>query len=274
MNNQEIFPALLAMPRPARIGGGMERAILKKSSRSAGFTLIEVCITLGILTTMMVAITTILKSSFDVRFALGDEAKLTHRINVAMQKITDDISHSYIISSKDTKRNYNDRTSKTIFRIDKVITGGDKISFTTMNHQPLKYNSHEGDSAYVVYEVQDAKESPGRKHLFRGAMAKIPEDFKEDPAMEMLASHIKSINFEFWNGDGWSKDKWTSERGDTKDLMPHLVKVMIEAWSREPAEDGQVEEGDGEVISYSSVVFLTNSSIFKELKSRPSTPKT
>jgi type II secretory pathway component PulJ len=252
----------------------MKRNALEKSLKTGGFTLIEVVITLGILTTMMVAVTTLLRSSFEVRFALSDEAKLTHRINVAVQKISDDLAHAYIISSKDTKRNYNDRTTKSLFRIDKVVGGGDKISFTTMSHRPLKSNSHEGDEAYVVYEVQEAKDSPGRKHLFRGATGKIPEDFKEDPPMELLSSHIKAINLEFWNGEGWSKDKWTSERSDTKDLMPHMVKVTVEAWTRDPVEDETPDESAEATISYSTVVFLENSSTMKELKSRPSTPKT
>jgi prepilin-type N-terminal cleavage/methylation domain-containing protein len=198
------------------------RRLRLRRAAEGGFTLIEVVITLGILSVMMIAVTTLLRSSFEVRFALSDEAKLTHRISVAMQKISEDLAHAYLVSSKDTRRNFNDRATKTVFRIEKDITGGDKLALTCMNNRPLRVNAREGDEEYVSYSVQDAKETPGRKHLFRGSSGVLPEDFKEDPPMEVLARNIKAITFEFWNGDSWSKDKWNSERSDTKDLRRGL----------------------------------------------------
>lgn len=254
----------------------MARHLHQKPSLPSGFTLLEVVITLAILSTMMIAVTSLLRSSFDVRFALSDEAKLTHRLNVAVQKIADDLAHAYIISSKDTKKNYNDRNTKTIFSIEKNIGGGDKLAFTAMSHLPLRYNANEGDSAYIVYEIRDAKENPGRKHLYRGVLGKIPEDFKQDPPMVLLAKHIKAIDVQFWNGESWSQDKWTSERSETKDLMPQMIKLTVEAWVNDPDEEdpsaASPEESDLSE-SYSTVVFLQYAAQMKELKLRPSTAK-
>ncbi|MEZ4741104.1 MAG: type II secretion system protein [Bdellovibrionota bacterium] len=234
---------------------------------SRGFTLLEVVITIGILLTMMIAITTMLRGSFDIRFALSQEGQVTHRLNTAMEKISSDLAHAYILSSKDVNRNPSDRYFKTIFKIDKSFSG-DKLAFTTMNHQPLRANAKESDSSYVVYEIQDSKKIPGRKNLYRGAFVRIPADFKDDPPMNLLAKNIKTIVFEAWQGDGWSKDKWNSESRETRDKIPHMVRVSIEAWS-EDLEEGETPGPAHEAtLKYQTIIYLTSASKFDELKQK------
>jgi len=240
--------------------------------KSAGFTLLEVIITLGILTSMIIAISTLLRSSFDVRFALSQEGIITHRLNTAMQKISADLSHAFILSSTNLRRNAPERTTKTIFTIDRS-SSGDKIGFTMMNHAAVKYNARESDSAYVVYMLKDAKDTPGRKHLYRGVYGKIPSNFKEDPPMKLLAKHIKSIEFQPWKGDDWSKDKWSSKRRETRDKIPHLIKISIEAWVEDPVDDEQLTEIHELTTNYHSISYLPYASKFKELKSKSGTLK-
>lgn len=235
--------------------------------RSAGFTLLEVMITIGILATMMLAVTSLLKNSFDIRFALSNKAKVSHRLNIAMRSISEDLSEAYIVSSKDTKRSNAERTTKTIFQITKEM-GSDVLRFTTMNNRSPFKNQKESDEAFVVYKVKENKKISGRKDLYRGVMTKLPSSFREDPEVSILAKNIKSLSFEYWRGDKWVKDKWDSTSSDTRDKIPHMVKLEVEAWTEDLEEGDEVAEYHEETVKVSTIVYLPYSLAFPELKNK------
>lgn len=241
----------------------------KQSGRQQerGFSLIEVVITIGILMSLTLAVASMLRSGFDVKAGLAQKSKVSHRLSVAMQKISDDIQHTFFVSTKSSFQNPIERKMKSIFKIDKNGSKGDKLSLTTKTHRAIVSGKFESDLTYVVYEIRESKDVPGRSHLYRGEFPYIPADLRDDPPFRVLAKHLKNIKFEAWTGEKWSGDYWDTSRGDTRNLLPKMVKVTLEAWAeeREP-DDGKDETYDQQIEVLSTVIFLNDSLDYAELK--------
>lgn len=245
---------------------------MQEKSHEHGFTLLEVVITLTILVTMVYAVSQLMRASFDVRLSLSQEATVTHRLNVAMQRLAYDISHAFIVDSRITARN--DITRRTAFRIEKG-TKGDKLLMTFLGHRQIQANSKEGDISYVVYEVKAPTDGkfPGRTHLYRGEYPRPPENAKkiEDPEMELFVPHIESIKIEPWQGDDWYKDQWDSTSRETNNFLPHMVRITVRAWVDEPVEGATSSDEDNQAITQlSTVVYVPMALDYNELKSRSS----
>lgn len=233
----------------------------KQLKSDRGFSLIEVMITIGILMTLTIAVASMLRGGFDVRDGIAQRARVVHRLEVAINKVAADVEQAYFVSPKDEARHKSRLNPIGIFKIDKSGTA-DRLSLTTKTHRPLIAGSNESDLTYVVYELKDSKTAPGRKDLYRGETKVIPEDFKDMPPMRLLAAHIKSFVIETWNGERWMKNEyWDTGRGDTRNVLPRLVKITVEAWTQDREEDdGQDPQVVDETTDrIQTVVFVADS---------------
>lgn len=239
----------------------------KRCSNEDGFSLLEVMITMSILLGLVVGVATMMRSSVDVKMALARDSRITQRLSVAMTRISWDIEHAFVVGLNDTARGGSERRFKTIFKIDK--TGdSDRLQMTITGNVPGAPGSPNGDTAYVVYEVRDAQDSPGRKHLYRGLTEAVREDLKEDPPMKIFVRNIKSLKIMPWKGDDWSTDRWDSSRGEWRDRMPQMVRVEIETWNEddEIPRENPIDSSEGNTLSIKSVVAIQQSRGMKELK--------
>jgi hypothetical protein len=233
----------------------------------AGFSLIEVIITLGILMSLTIAVASMLRSGFEVRQGLSQRAKVVHRLSVAINKISADVQEAFFVSPKDNVKNDIGRRTKGVFKLDKQGSG-DRLALTTKTHQANRAGANEADLTYVVYELRDAKDSPGRKDLFRGEAPYIPEDLKDEPPLRLLARGIKSFVVTTWNGDRWmANDYWDTGRGDTRNRLPRLVKIQLEAYADDRvADDGQDDRADQAVEQIQTVVYVEDSWEYGDIK--------
>ena len=239
--------------------------ILKGSS---GFSLLEVMITLSILVTLIITVSELLRRTVDMKIALSEKDGVTQKLNRIMEKITYDISHAYLLSSKD--HTLTGGKKNTIFKIEKADKG-DTLSMTYTGHKPIKSNSPESSLSYVVYELAESKKHPGRKNLYRGEFPRIPEDFKENPKMELFAENVSKLILEAWNGDDWTKDGWDSTKSDMENLLPHMVRIRVAVWSEEASEGESSEDiDDAPLDQYATIVYLPNALDFNEIKERTS----
>ena len=68
----------------------------KNSFQKAGFSLLEVMITLGILVTMIFIVSQLLRSSFDMKMNIKEKDAVTAKLNNVMSRITYDLSHAFL----------------------------------------------------------------------------------------------------------------------------------------------------------------------------------
>ena len=253
----------------------LEREVTKERLPERGFSLLEVMITMSILLGLVIAVAAMMRSSVDLKMALAREARITHRLTLAIARVAWDIEHAFIVGLNDTPRGGADRTFKTIFKIDKS-GDTDKLFMTITGNVVGSPGSPDGDTAYVVYEVRDAQDSPGRKHLFRGVTTVTRDDLKEDPPMKILVRNIKTFKLLPWRGDDWSTDRWDSGRGDWRDRMPTMVRVEIETWNEDdeiPRENASDSSGLDNVVGVKTVVLIQQARGMKELKQPSNTVK-
>ncbi len=240
--------------------------------RQAGFTLIEVMISLGLILILAAALASLLRGNLDMREALSQRAKVLHRANGALTMLVQDLQHTFIIDENDQMR-YGDtskRKVKTLFKID-LRTDSDEAWFTHLNHKPLLANSNESDASFVVYKLKDLTNS-GRLHLYRGETERIPESFKEEPKMKLIAKNIKSLTMRAWRGDQWSKDLWDSSRREFRGKLPAMVSVNIEAYDIDELEEETKSDLDkAATFSLNTVVYLPLSFGIPELKTPATT---
>lgn len=229
-----------------------------------GFTLIEVVLTLGILMVMVFGITQMMRSSFDLREGISQQSKVNRKLNRVMDQINDDLTHTFFVSNRDAVRTKHEQ--RTVFQILRK-SSTDTLKLTTMSHRGRTINAKESDISYVVYEVRKSDKHPSRSHLYRGEFPRVPQDFKEDPKMEILAQDISSVTFEPWAGDDWSRNDWDSARSDTSNLIPHMVRVVIKAWSEESKEAVE-PEGDQALQQLATVVYIPAALDLDELRQR------
>lgn len=241
---------------------------------NSGFTLLEVVITIGILVVLAVAVTELLKSNIDIRFALGNESMVTHRIGQSMKRISKDVEHAFIIGRRDTLRRTRNRFGDTIFLME-ARGQSSELKFTTMSHKSRIANSRESDLTYVVYRLKEDENKPSVSHLYRGESKFIPERFRDDPPMKLLARNIKSFVVEAWRGDKWVKDRWNTERSEWRDKLPRLVKVTLETYVEDVTDEDYIPDRDiseEPTLTTGSVFMLPYALAFDEL--RPSTAGT
>ena len=169
-----------------------------KFKREAGFTLLEVIITLTILSGMVFAASTLMRASFDMRSALSQQNKVTQRLNTTLQRLNYDLTHIFVLDDKMPGRNDGLRR-RTVFKVVESA-GSQKIAFTYMGHEATRANSKESSLSYVVYEVRPSDKYPGRGHLFRGEFPRVPENFKTDIKFDVILNmeiieHVEDVNY-------------------------------------------------------------------------------
>ena len=64
----------------------------------AGFTIIEIMISISILLSLTVAVVVMMRSSIDVRQGLSMQSRSVRQLNYAMEMISRDIEHAFVLS--------------------------------------------------------------------------------------------------------------------------------------------------------------------------------
>ena len=244
------------------------KIVMKRSGNSVerGFTLLEILIAMSILMSIVLAVTTMLRNSLDIKFALSEKNTVTQKINRVLYKISHDLAHAFILSKKDMLRDGG--KGRTIFQIEKG-SESDILKMTYLAHKANEANAHEASFSYVVYKLEGSKKYPSRRHLYRGGAPRIPESFKDDPDFKLFADNVSSVRFLPWNGEKFTKEKWDSDNSQTRDKIPHMVLVEVAVWMDDPPEEGESRENDNSVELYSTIVYLGNSLDVPEIKTPP-----
>ncbi len=237
-------------------------------SRESGMTLLEIIFSVTLMLIMTMATASVLRNGLDMRLELSQRSRVTHRINIVMQRISDDLQHAFIISSQQVF--IRKAEIKTLFRV-KPWDNSSELRLTTMNHVPHMGGTHESDQTYVVYRIEKDNTS-NRPHLYRGEASTIPENLDDDPPLSVLARNIKSIKISPWSGEAW-REEWDSNRSDWRDTLPRMVKVEIEAYAYDPPDpDTPISENEL-TVTMRTVIFIPRAVLTKEPKEAGETPK-
>ncbi|WP_141731898.1 type II secretion system GspH family protein [Oligoflexus tunisiensis] len=241
-------------------------------SEESGMTLLEIIISITLLLVMTISTSSLLTNGIDMRLELSQRSKVNHRLAIAMQRITDDLQHAFLLNFK--RQEYLDyvttRATKSLFMV-RPWENNSELRLTTLTHKPRVASAHESDQTFVVYRIEKDKDNQ-RPHLFRGETPMIPMNFEDDVPMVVLAKNIKALRISPWNGEKWIEE-WNTGRADWRDSLPRMVKVEVDAYTNElPDETSQYAEGDP-ITTLRTVVMIPRAVDTKEVKDRSKTLK-
>ncbi|MBC7660655.1 MAG: prepilin-type N-terminal cleavage/methylation domain-containing protein [Chitinophagaceae bacterium] len=234
----------------------------------SGMTLLEIIFSVTLMLIMTMATSSVLRNGLDMRIELSQRSRVTHRLNLVLQKVSDDLQHAFIVPSQQVF--IRKAEIKTIFRL-KPWENSSELRLTTMNHVPHQSGMHESDQTFVMYRIEKDNRT-NRPNLYRGETAVVPENLDQDIPMSILSRNIKAIKISPWNGEDW-RDEWDSNRSDWRDELPRMVRVEVEAYAYDPpSPDDPIGENDP-TIKMQTVVFIPRAVLTKEPKDAVKTPK-
>ncbi len=197
----------------------------RRPERAAGFTLLEVVISVAILLGMA----TIIWGSFSITANIKERVEEVedryHQIRLAMNRMAREISMAYL-SKNDQMGTTNPRT---LF-VGKRETSVDDLMFSNLSHLRMRENAKECDQGLVRYYEAADPEQKNRTNLMRREQhrlgAKRPGE--EGPAFVMLEG-IEALHFDYFDeqANEW-RDSWNTTSADGQaDRLPNKVRIKL-----------------------------------------------
>ena len=188
-----------------------------------GFTLIEVLISIAILSGVMLLLWQITNQTIRAKTAAEKREALYHTARVSMNKMMLDFSQSFLLDGKGQwGLKQGAEAVKTEFR------GSDAaVHFASLSHQRLFQGAYESESAEIGYRLESDPDAPDLYRLLRRE-SKIVDDRPDDSGVWIpLAEGVKRCSFQYYDGEKFDwLSTWNSE-GSEKGRLPRAVKIDL-----------------------------------------------
>ncbi|MFC1876920.1 type II secretion system protein GspJ [Thermodesulfobacteriota bacterium] len=207
-----------------------------KYSHKAGFTLLEIMISILLFS---IIITTVFASYRSVFFSTGKidaSLDLYGMTGSCLNRISLDLSGIAIArvpeyakpefdSSPDPYRVLGDRSD---------LSGADfpRLRLTSRSHVPLDGSAHEGVAEIIYYVSENEESGYVLRRSDRLYPYEPPEEQADDP---VLCEKLKSLVFTYYDNEGEAHDTWDSESGDVAYATPKSINILLEV-----GEEGSV----------------------------------
>ncbi|MBN1946127.1 MAG: prepilin-type N-terminal cleavage/methylation domain-containing protein [Bradymonadales bacterium] len=197
---------------------------------SAGFTLVEVLISLTILATMMA----IMWGAFGSAFRLRDQATAKYErlrtVQATMRRMQREISMAFVTKIGETPTNLQGEVTYTTA----FIGESDRLDFTNFAHVRTRVGEAACEQAEISYFLRRNRGPDGRlrQDLMRREQAPIDDDPEQGGVVYTMLEDVNAIEFEYWRpdreiaGDAWEWE-WDTRDNEITELPPR-VRVTIE----------------------------------------------
>ena len=203
-------------------------------TREIGISIVEVMVTIIILSIIVVSTVAIVNKNQDVHARIHEEYALFHEVRAVINMIEDDVSGMFVL-----KPRYDLQAGQEIF--DAVFIGEPgRMSGVTLNYQKRLAKARDTHFREVEYFLIAETESDLGEASF--SLMKKSSSYLDQPlfgeGMEIPAlTEIKSWKFQYYNdeNDTW-QDKWDSRALDTRNRLPLAVSVIFEVFYKDPID--------------------------------------
>jgi general secretion pathway protein J len=203
----------------------MSRRSSYGSRTSAGFTLIEVMLSVSILT-MMVAL---VWASFSLAAKSKDRAEEIsaryHQIRLAMYRMAREISMAYL-----SKNQIQGTTNPRTMFVGERNSSVDELLFSSLSHMRLGDDAKECDQSLIRYYAEPDRDDRSQLNLMRRETRRlgVEKPGEEGPAYVML-ENIKELHFRYFDPvkNEWS-DRWNTRSLDGHpDRLPAKIEIQL-----------------------------------------------
>lgn len=210
-----------------------------KKANEFGFTLLEIILAISILATIGVLTINILSSQIDTRQKVTDQNSAQHSINMAMQRLYEDLQSAYISDpSNSVVLNLSNRQV-----VPQFYFRNGNLVFSTQSYKSYIANSNQSNIAFVRYYIQPDPKDSKISQLIRVVDTDMAESIerKDVGLSEVLVSDLKDFSVSFWNGNEYRRE-WDSTANDTQSKLPKLVKIHLESYFPESDSEKQLKD--------------------------------
>ena len=202
----------------------MKAQLLRRRSR--GFTLIEVIISIAILsaiTSLLFGAFSALKRSKDGLSRVQDRQR---EARLAMARITRELQSAYL--SAHMPLNQALLVQKTIFKSERG-TPADRVDFTAFANRRLDKNSHVSDQCELSYFGSPNPDGSGTTDLVRRIDTEIDLEPTKGGKVEVLATDIDLFDLQYLDAQtGQWQESWdTTQVTGQADRLPLQVRVIL-----------------------------------------------
>ncbi|MBF0492748.1 MAG: prepilin-type N-terminal cleavage/methylation domain-containing protein [Deltaproteobacteria bacterium] len=207
-----------------------------------GFTLIEVMISMAILSMMSLLIYTSTFQTINGKQMSENKDEQNHSASLALGKMSYDLQMAFILGAELMP---SDGRMKTVF-----IGQDSDINFPSFAHYRYFKNSPEADFGEIGYSIDTDKENSQKKVLLRRESATLDDKPSEGGVFEVLVEGVKEMHFEYYDPDKkeWLKS-WDSSQLENSGKLPRAVKIQL-ILEGEEGEDDLVYQTIAELRMY------------------------
>ena len=204
-----------------------------------GFTLIEVLVSIAILSYIMVAVWSSTSQSFDAKERFEKRDAIYHEGRVAMRKLGDDLNMAFLIKPPGarigltaeglpTTTEIATRPRPITFFIGEDNGERDSLRFTSLSNLRLFRNAKESEQIKVRYAVEAAPDDPNVLNLVRTYATSLDEKDVVEGVSYKVAENIREFNLEYFDPrkQEWVR-VWDSLKIDWKDRLPRAVRMTL-----------------------------------------------
>jgi prepilin-type N-terminal cleavage/methylation domain-containing protein len=215
-----------------------------KPGRQEGFTLVELLVSLAVLSFMMMMAWTTTTGAVFARKNVELSQERDHEIRVAMSRMVCDLSSAYISANED--QGQVDRRTQFVGKSQGSI---DELTFSSMAHATLWADANESEQTVITYQAESDLDDSRLTNLIRREKGRPPNDTSrsrdEPEEVDVLLRGVKTVRFEYWDWKekDWKK-QWNSTQADgERGRVPTRVRVTVEIEVEDP-------EGDKRELKY------------------------
>jgi general secretion pathway protein J len=200
----------------------------RRTRRSLGLTLIEVMISMAVMSMIVMSVWSSFRGTLD-GMKLTEDVQLRYSIvRNGLVRMQSEIEMSYLSFNRplDDIRHY------TLF--DVADSGKrDDLTFSSFAHLRVRKDANESDQTVLQYFVEKDPEDSTRTHLYRRETRRLTGD-RADQFDEYFPAYVLIEDVEEFNVESWDErqrewlDEWRTTKNDMQpDRLPTRVRVTI-----------------------------------------------
>jgi general secretion pathway protein J len=219
---------------------------LSRFSSRKGMTLMEIMVSLAILSMIGAMSWTALGQTFLARDALEVQDGVRQQARIALERISRELSTAYMSGNITTPNTY-----KTVF-VGKNEDPVDTLWFASLSHHRIYRDSRESEQTELTYWGEPDPDDRDTYVLLHREAPRIDHESDKDGTILPLAYGVQRLDFKYLDPktNEW-EEEWDSTGIDHPNIMPRAVRVVLVLEGPDAADPEKTAE-----FAYATTVML------------------
>ncbi len=202
----------------------MKSRIQNPYSDRGCFSLMEIMVAVAILGMISTLIYGTFSQSLEIPQYLRNIQERYHKVRIAMDRMTTEISMAYLSKHVDPN---SEESPRYIFRV-KNEEPGDRIDFTSLAHMKMYEDVDESDQCEIGYFMEPDAENTDTYNLMRREQPRIDAEPGWGGKKQVLAEDVLGFNVRMWdeNEKNWVEE-WDTTQIERFERMPPFVSIEL-----------------------------------------------